>query len=172
MVSERSEESECRERSGRLPLEKLNRGSARYCGRILGEGENVTDMPCRYKDVQKQTNYDRIPRMRNEDLKEIKEKLISEKTKIERNLSKLKEELDFGDDVDHNEEETDETEEMGTYLSVKKTQDARLQQINKAIEKIKNGAYGLCEKCGGPIEQRILDIDPESFYCKECKRGL
>ena len=110
--------------------------------------------------------------MEKEKLKEIERKLISDKEKIEKDLSKLKEDLNFGDDTDHYEEETDEAEEMGNYLGVKRTQDARLEQINKAIQKIKDGTYGTCEKCGKPIEQKILDIDPESMYCKDCKRGL
>lgn len=110
--------------------------------------------------------------MTKDNLKEIEEKLIFEKEKIEKDLVKLKETLDFGDDTDHFEEETDEAEEMGNYLGIKRTQDARLGQINKALQKIKNGTYGKCEKCGGEIEQKILDIDPESLYCKNCKRGL
>lgn len=91
---------------------------------------------------------------------------------IEKEIEKLKESLDFGDDVDHYEEETDEVEEMGNYLGVKKTQDARLKQIVKALAKIKNGTYGICEKCGKPIEKKILEIDPESLLCKSCKRGI
>ncbi len=98
--------------------------------------------------------------------------MIFEKEKIEKELIKLKETLDFGDDTDHYEEETDEAEEMGNYLGIKRTQDARLEQIKKALQKIKNGTYGKCDKCGGEIEQRILDVDPESLYCKNCKRGL
>jgi len=110
--------------------------------------------------------------MTKEELKEIEGRLLSERSKIEKEMAKLKEGLDFGDDVDNFEEETDEAEERGTYLGIKRTQDTRLEQINKALEKIKRGKYGICEKCGGPIEKRILDVDPESFYCKNCKRGL
>jgi len=95
-----------------------------------------------------------------------------EKSKIERDLVGMKEKLDFGSDIDNGDEETDETEEFGSYLSVKRTQDSRLEQINKALEKINKGMYGKCEKCGDPIEQRILDVDPESLLCKNCKRGL
>ncbi len=110
--------------------------------------------------------------MTKEELKKIEEKLFLEKSEIEKDLEGMKEKLDFGSDIDHSDEETDETEEFGTYLSIKRTQDARLEQINRALEKIKKGAYGICEKCGQPIEQKILDIDPESLYCKNCKRGL
>ncbi|MGC9610754.1 MAG: TraR/DksA C4-type zinc finger protein [Minisyncoccia bacterium] len=110
--------------------------------------------------------------MIKEELKKIEEGLKLEKAKIEKEVLKLKESLDFGDDTDHYEEETDEAEEMGNYLGVKKTQDARLKQIEKALAKIKDGTYGVCEKCGKPIEKKILGIDPESLLCKNCKRGI
>ena len=110
--------------------------------------------------------------MTKEELKKMEEKLLSEKMKIEGDLAGMKEKLDFGSDIDHSDEETDETEEFGTYLSVKRTQDSRLNQINKALSKIRSGTYGICEKCGKPIEQKILDIDPESLLCKNCKRGV
>ncbi len=109
--------------------------------------------------------------MNKEDLKKIEEKLLSEKTKIEGDLAGMKEKLDFGSDIDHSDEETDETEEFGNYLSIKRSQDDRLERINKALGKIKGGIYGICEKCGQPIELKILDIDPESLLCKNCKRG-
>ncbi|MEK7626733.1 MAG: TraR/DksA C4-type zinc finger protein [Patescibacteria group bacterium] len=109
--------------------------------------------------------------MNKEDLKKIEEKLLSEKVRIEKDLEKLKGGLDFGSDVDNFDEETDEAEEMGNYLGIKKTQDARLSQIEKALQKIKEGIYGVCEKCGEPIEAEILEIDPESLLCKNCKRG-
>lgn len=110
--------------------------------------------------------------MTKEEFKKIEEELLAEKLKIEKELEKLKGGLDFGDDTDHYEEETDEVEEMGNYLGVKKTQDARLKQISRALMKIKDGTYGVCEKCGKSIEKRILEIDPESLLCKECKRGV
>ncbi len=110
--------------------------------------------------------------MTKEELKKIEEKLLLERSKIEKDLTGMKEKLDFGSDIDNGDEETDETEEFGNYLSIKKTQDSRLDQINRALEKIKKGVYGICEKCGKPIEQRILDIDPESLLCKNCKRGI
>lgn len=108
--------------------------------------------------------------MNKEYLKKIEEKLLSEKLSIEKDLEKMKEGLDFGSDVDNFDEESDEAEEMGNYLGVKKTQDARLNQIERAIQKIKEGTYGICEKCGRPIEAEILDIYPESLLCKNCKR--
>jgi len=41
----------------------------------------------------------------------------------------------------------------------------RLNEIDIALGKIQNGTYGVCEKCGVPIEPEILSIDPESRFC-------
>lgn len=102
---------------------------------------------------------------------EIKKKLEQSKQEIKEELEKFKESLDFGDETDHMEEESDESEEMGTYMGIKKLQDARLEAIDRALAKIENGTYGFCERCGKPIEKEILDIDPESALCKNCKHG-
>ncbi len=107
--------------------------------------------------------------MNKEELKEAKQQLLAEKESIEKELARFRETLDFGDDIDHGEEESDESEEMGNYLSVKKSQDARLEQIEKALGKIAAGTYGICDNCGGVIEKEILKVNPESLLCRSCK---
>ena len=107
--------------------------------------------------------------MNKEELKKLEEKLLDEKKLIEANLKRFESELDFGDDIDHGEEEADEAEETESFLSIKENQDKRLKQIENALRKIQNGTYGICEECGGKIEKEILDIDPESSLCKSCK---
>ena len=107
--------------------------------------------------------------MNKEELKKIEEKLIEEKKLIEANLKRFESELDFGDDTDHMEEEADEIEETANFLSVKENQDKRLEQIETALERIKNGTYGICTECGGAIEKEVLAVDPESLLCKKCK---
>jgi RNA polymerase-binding transcription factor DksA len=45
-----------------------------------------------------------------------------------------------------------------------------LRDINLALEKIKKGNYGICEKCGKEIEIDRLEAIPEARFCKNCKR--
>jgi len=45
-----------------------------------------------------------------------------------------------------------------------------LRNINLALEKIKKGNYGICEKCGGEIEIERLEVIPEAQFCKKCKK--
>lgn len=77
--------------------------------------------------------------------------------------------VDFGSGMDHFDEEADETEEIGNQQAVAQDLKNRLDAIDIALEKIRAGSYGLCEQCKKDIEPVILDIDPESRFCKHCK---
>lgn len=44
----------------------------------------------------------------------------------------------------------------------------RLNDINTALNKIIENNYGICEKCGGKIEEDRLDVNPAAKTCKEC----
>ena len=77
--------------------------------------------------------------------------------------------VDFGSDIDHGDEDSDKSEEIGDQLAAAQGLKSRLNEIDIALGKIQNGTYGVCEKCGKPIEQEILAIDPESRFCKACK---
>lgn len=46
--------------------------------------------------------------------------------------------------------------------------ETRLSDINKALGKIENDKYGICENCGKPIEEDRLEANPAALTCKEC----
>jgi DnaK suppressor protein len=104
------------------------------------------------------------------------EKIAGYKTKLESERRLLLEEIkrnekptDFGDDIDHGDEDSDATEALGNQLSIAQGLKTRLDDVEVALEKIREGKYGICEKCGEKIEEEILDIDPESRLCKRDK---
>lgn len=107
-----------------------------------------------------------------EQIEVFEKRLLTAKSDIEIGLQKLKEGLDFGSDVDHLEQETDESEETVNYLSVKKPLDDKLRDIEAALTRIKNGSFGKCEKCDGNIELEILEAAPRSTLCKKCKSAV
>lgn len=108
--------------------------------------------------------------LEEKDRKKLKEQLHSEEKKIEGQLSRYKEGLDFGSDTDHGEEEADETEEFGTWLGLKRVLEHQLERIRHALSKIGVGNYGRCEQCGKEIELKLLEINPESTLCINCKK--
>lgn len=45
-----------------------------------------------------------------------------------------------------------------------------LKEIEKALDKIKKGTYGICEKCGKPIDVARLEVKPSAIYCLKCEK--
>src|SRR3989344_651860 len=104
-------------------------------------------------------------------IKYLEEKLLSEKSSLENQLANIMNGTDFGNDIDHLEEEADETEEIATRFGIKVALEERLQNIKTAMEKIVKGNYGFCEKCGQEIDFKLLQVIPESKLCRECKKS-
>ena len=44
----------------------------------------------------------------------------------------------------------------------------RLADVNKAIKKIEENNYGVCENCKKEIEEDRLEVNPAARTCKEC----
>lgn len=103
-----------------------------------------------------------------EEIMKLESLLKEEKEIIEKEIGGLGG-TDFGSDIDHNEEESDESEEITTQEGVTHPLKDRLKDINLALDKIGAGAYGVCENCGKDISLDLLKVDPESRLCKECK---
>jgi RNA polymerase-binding transcription factor DksA len=41
-------------------------------------------------------------------------------------------------------------------------------QIDAALARLEQGRYGLCERCGKPIEAGRLAAVPQSTTCRQC----
>jgi len=104
--------------------------------------------------------------MDQEKTKEYKNKLERERILLLAEIKRNETPDDFGSDTD---DESDETENFGNQLAMVHGLKDRLNEIDIALSKIQSKEYGVCEKCGGKIEEEILDTDPESRYCKKCK---
>ena len=44
-----------------------------------------------------------------------------------------------------------------------------LSQVNAALERMSNGAYGTCQRCGKPIGEERLEAFPYVAFCIECQ---
>ena len=75
--------------------------------------------------------------------------------------------VDLGDKDDENAAEVAMFEKN---LSLEKTLEVSLYNVNKALKKVKEGNYGLCEKCNGPIKPERLQAFPSATACMKCKQ--
>jgi DnaK suppressor protein len=44
-----------------------------------------------------------------------------------------------------------------------------LEKIDRALQKIEKGDFGICEECGEPISVKRLEARPETTLCIRCK---
>ena len=121
-------------------------------------------------------------------LSELEQKLIKEKELLEKELSSfadkdknLKGDWDTrfpyqGTEQNREtggsalEEMADEVEEYGNLLPIEYNLELKLRDINIALEKIKKGTYGICEKCGKKISIERLKAWPEARLCQKCQQ--
>jgi DnaK suppressor protein len=54
-------------------------------------------------------------------------------------------------------------------LRIKGRERKLIKKIEEAIERIDEGTFGICEKCGEDIDIRRLDARPVTTMCIECK---
>ena len=58
-----------------------------------------------------------------------------------------------------------------TDISVGQSLEAGLHRIDRALARLDDGTYGICEGCGRPIPEKRLEAMPESVTCVECARS-
>ena len=110
--------------------------------------------------------------------------LTKQKTIIEEEQKKLllqvetlKKEDPFSDPdhaTDNAAVDTDVREQVGhdTVEAEIKEATKRLEELKIALEFMKKGRYGVCERCNKDIPQARLELVPEARYCIECKKAL
>ncbi len=113
------------------------------------------------------------------DLKELEKKLLEERAQIERELKELEEDLHHhtqseisGEDIYEDEyaESGSATFEREKDLSIELSLKDTMAQINRALERIKNDTYGICQRCQKPIEIERLRAIPYAELCIQCKK--
>ncbi|MDP2951364.1 MAG: TraR/DksA C4-type zinc finger protein [bacterium] len=112
-------------------------------------------------------------------LSKQKEKMLLNKEELEKKLASFAKEgelknnwtaempsFDPGTSL---EEEADEVEEFGMRLALEHTLENELKKVDIAIDKMKKGKYGICEKCGKPIPKGRLEAYPQAEMCAKCQ---
>jgi len=115
------------------------------------------------------------------ELQEIKNKLLEEKNTLETELNKIAKKNphneedyqakfeDYGDDESDN---TSEVDKFSLNLSLEKTLEKALKDVNKSLERMEKGEYGICKYCNQPIGAKRLLARPTSSACITCKTKL
>jgi DnaK suppressor protein len=100
-------------------------------------------------------------------LLDMRDKLIAE---ISENLipESLTASSEIGDLVDQAGDERDR--ELSLLLTGRDKE--KLLAINEALDKLKEGTYGICEECGDKVGQGRLKVMPLAKYCVACQSKI
>lgn len=96
--------------------------------------------------------------------------LKKEKVRLEKELKRTDKFPNYGDRDDENAEEV---EDFYTAQGQEKQFQAMLNDVNKALKKIKQGKYGYCENCGdkNTISKDRLEAFPAATTCIKCENN-
>ena len=105
-------------------------------------------------------------------------RLESERARLLGELEQVKpvmppsEERREGSPFGKREEEATEALELEKRLALEKRNREQLTEVERALEKLEKGTYGLCDNCGQPIDPARLEALPQASLCMKCKALL
>ncbi len=109
--------------------------------------------------------------MQASELSFFKDILLGRKEQIEKNIQGVRTELsglntsDLNDEGDYASANNNSMVESAIIEQQKK----ELNEIERALSKITNGGYGICEMCEDEIGFQRLKVKPHAVYCIDCR---
>ena len=102
---------------------------------------------------------------------QIIKELEKERDQVRQELLHLREALKA--EIDTNFGEGDpELVERDMVISFMREQERKLDSLDQALQQARRGAYGICERCGQPIDPARLEAVPDTTLCVNCKTIL
>jgi len=95
-------------------------------------------------------------------VKKQKQIIKSDITRLEKEIAANRKYLDLGS---NNEDNALEFEAFEERSALTKNDEKELKELKKALERIGEGKYGICQKCGELIEPGRLKTYPAATYC-------
>lgn len=114
--------------------------------------------------------------MKQADIEKFKKRLLEMRAQLSRTVMEAKEEVKAAEEVKgYSQHQADEgTDDFNRTISIEvstKEQDV-LRQIDRALEKIEEGTYGLCDISEKPIPMKRLEAIPYATMTVEAQEKL
>ena len=98
---------------------------------------------------------------------ETEQKLMARKAELTQRLHTIEADLESPRSADFGEQASErENDEVLDGIGV--SGEEELARINRALLKLQDGSYGICEECGEPIPVARLEIVPDAARCVAC----
>lgn len=109
--------------------------------------------------------------MKKSDIENFRQKLESLRTQAIKKIRATSENIHLLNALNQSEEA-----ELGSVMSIAKIDENRayansseLDEIERALDKIKRDIYGICEMCGDEIHSERLEAKPFARFCIKCR---
>src|SRR3954452_735707 len=105
---------------------------------------------------------------------ELHEQLITDRDRLKREIANIRGEGIRADVFDAEEDDVldqhpadaaSELFEREKNMSVMRTLEVQLDEVQNALKKFDEGTYGQCEECGEPIAEKRLRAYPAATHC-------
>ncbi|MBB5789726.1 DnaK suppressor protein [Jiangella mangrovi] len=110
-----------------------------------------------------------------DELTEVREQLNSDATRLRQEIADA--EADIADLLRSGDSGGEDQADTGTKtfereheMSLAASHRDMLIQTERALGRIENGTYGICESCGNPIGKARLQAFPRATLCMTCKQ--
>jgi len=117
--------------------------------------------------------------MNKRELKKFENLLLAERARLLKGVMAMEEDILYqpadltkDSDVTSLAEVGTDSFERETALTLAKTETERLYEIDEALRRIQDGAYGICEGTGKPIPKKRLEAYPTARYCIEYQEKI
>lgn len=108
----------------------------------------------------------------------VREQLLSERSRLERELKVFEQELSSSLEEasgespygQHLAENASAALEREMDLTLEENLRDVLARIDRALAKLDEGTYGVCDRCKGEIGKERLEAAPYASLCMRCKR--
>lgn len=102
-------------------------------------------------------------------VKEFKNVLVAMKMRLTGQIASLKDDSLHRDDSVNSEEDGTDAFDRQFALNIASTENDVVYEVDEALQRIEQGAYGICEQCKGLIELPRLRAAPYVRMCIKCK---
>lgn len=109
--------------------------------------------------------------MRKREFGQLEKVLFERRAQILRNIHDAHEEMDMLNSSELNDEGDFAAASSESMIDqvITAQQSKELGEIEYALEKIKDGTYGICEMCEEPIGKDRLKVKPHAKHCIVCR---
>lgn len=110
--------------------------------------------------------------MKSMKFEHYRELLLAERDQLIHEMDRIRESIpeEVRPTGEHEALTPDEGVEADIFLAA--AEGTRLRDVDAALERIKTGTYGKCERCGRTIPAARLQALPSSVHCVDCANSL